>query len=212
MKFWQTTWFKRCAMTLAIVAAAAAIFWLGWFLRDLSIKRGTYTAVWEAVSTLPEPRRCALCGSGEGMRYHAPCLVNLSTGEVGEMVVYTQHPHLAGEIAPEEQQQTGTFCFFSCAGLHAVRDTCVHTCKVSIPPENIGLMYPGYFCKECRVLLAETEVVGYLLVDLYDLDHIQAYPVRDGEVYTIRDYVVSMAIDRKTDELDVDVQGLLYRG
>jgi len=146
------------------------------------------------------------------MRYHAPCLVDLSTGQVGELTIYTPHPRLVGEIAPEENQQTGTFNFQFCVGLTAIRDTCDHTCQVSIPFENMGMMNPGYFCRECRELLAVAGIKGYLLIDLYDIDHIKVYPVQSGEVYTIRDYVVSMTQDRKSRELDVDVRGLLYQG
>lgn len=47
----------------------------------------------------------ALCQNGEGIRYHAPCLANLPTGEVGVLAVYAQHPpRLVGEIVPEEKQ------------------------------------------------------------------------------------------------------------
>ena len=37
----------------------------------------------------PNPKRCAICDS---IPYHAPCLVNLATGEVGELTVYEPHP------------------------------------------------------------------------------------------------------------------------
>lgn len=116
-----------------------------------------------------------------------------------------------GEIAPEEKQQTGTFSFRPCAGLTAICDTCDHTCQVSIPFENMGMMNPGHFCRECRELLAGAGIKGFVLVDLYDIGHIKAYSVQNGEVYTIRDYVVSVAQDRKSNELDVDVRGLLYQ-
>jgi len=115
------------------------------------------------------------------------------------------------EIAPEEKQQTGTFSFFFCAGARGFRDTCNYTCQVSIPFEDMNMMNPGHFCRECRELLAGAGVKGYLLVDLYDIDYIKAYPVQNGEVYTIRDYVVSMAQNRKSKVMDVDVRGLLYQ-
>ena len=35
-----------------------------------------------------QPDECVLCGSGEREVYHAPVIVNLSTGEVSEMRVY----------------------------------------------------------------------------------------------------------------------------
>ncbi len=211
MKIWQTKRYKIWAVALAVTAALALAFGLGWHYGANDTDKRAYAAVWEAISTLPEPERCALCGNGEGMRYHAPCLANLSTGEVGELAVYTPHPRLVGEIAPEKKQQTGTFNFQSCAGLIAIRNTCDYTCQVSIPLENAGMMNPGHFCRECRELLAGAGIEGYLIIDLYDIDHIKAYPVQSGEVYTIRDYVVSMKRGRKSEELDVDVQGLLFQ-
>ncbi len=207
MKTWLTR-HRRWLLALGGVVAALAVFALGWYGGANASSHKAYAALWEAISTLPEPERCALC---EDMRYHAPCLVDLSTGKVGELTVYTPHPRLVGEIAPEEKQQTGTFNFRSCVGLMAICDTCDHTCQVSIPFEKMGMMNPGHFCQRCRELLAGAGIKGYLLVDLYDLDHIKAYPVHEGEVYTIRDYVVSMTYNGKSEKLDVDVRGLLYQ-
>lgn len=151
---------------------------------------------------LSDPEQCALCG--ERMRYHAPCLVDLSTGQVGEMNVYTNHPSRQGEIVPMEKQQTGTFSFRSCAGLTAVRDTCTHTCKVTLPGQK-GLMNPALFCRGCRLLLAGAGLEGYVIVDLYDLDDVQAYPIQYG---VIRDYEISVK-EQKDGTLDVCVTGLL---
>ncbi len=165
-----------------------------------------YAAVWEAVSTLPEPERCALCS--EGIRYHAPCLINLSTGEMDELTVYQPNPAHPGEITPMEQQPTGTFNFQPCAGLMGARDTCSHTCTVMLPEET-GLMNPALFCSECRKLLAGVWLDGYAVVDLYDLDHVKAYPVRRGESTVIRDYRVSVGKEHNG-ILELCVVGLLW--
>ena len=42
------------------------------------------------------PNRCPLCGF---IKSNAPCLVNVKTGEVEEMALYTPHYKLVGEIA-----------------------------------------------------------------------------------------------------------------
>ena len=49
------------------------------------------------ITILPasEPERCAICDS---IPMHAPALVNMATGEVGELTVYEPHPFQAGEI------------------------------------------------------------------------------------------------------------------
>lgn len=40
----------------------------------------------------PEPEHCVVCS----VKYHAPALLDLSTGELGEMEVYSPHPHPGG--------------------------------------------------------------------------------------------------------------------
>lgn len=89
MKIWHTRRFRIWAAALAVIAALAVAFGLGWHFGGNDTDKKAYAAIWEAISTLPEPERCALCGD---MRYHAPCLVDLSTGKVGELAVYTPTP------------------------------------------------------------------------------------------------------------------------
>ena len=47
-------------------------------------------------TAVPEPERCSLC---DDLSRHAPCIINLSTGEKLELDVYEPHPFLVGEIA-----------------------------------------------------------------------------------------------------------------
>ncbi|MDE6108133.1 MAG: hypothetical protein K2F83_05605, partial [Oscillospiraceae bacterium] len=149
-------------------------FWLGNKVQNIQ------TTFWQALVTAPEPQKCALCG---GNRHHAPCLINLSTGEVGELQVYTPHPHVTGEIA--EEQQTGTFNFLYCAGIMAARDTSNHICWADVPL-GVEPMAIEWFCRDCRALLSGICTEGYVLADLYNLDYIQVYAITDGESYTIR--------------------------
>ena len=65
-----------------------------------------------AILPAPEPERCAICDS---IPFHAPALVNLATGEVGELAVYDPHPFKVAEL--NEYQQGGTFSFIYAAGL-----------------------------------------------------------------------------------------------
>ena len=202
MKAWLTKHKAMCLYVLVLVVTCVVFFALGYYVGEIYEERGAYIALWEAITDLPDPERCALCGGG--IHYHAPCLLNLSTGQIGEMAVYTPHRSIQGEIAPMEKQQTGTFDFYFCAGLMGVRDTSNHTCKVTLPAER-ELMDPAFFCRECRVFLAGVGLEGYLIVDLYDLAHIQVYPIRDN---VIRDYQIFVT-DRKDGSIDVCVTGLL---
>lgn len=164
----------------------AVVFFLGRYTGINATNRKAYAAVWEAIIGLPDPEQCALCR--EERRYHAPCLINLSTGQMGEMQVYTYGPTKQGRLDPREAQFSGTLSFQRCAGLTAIRDNDLHTCQVTLPGER-ELMNPALFCRECRQLLAGAGLEGYVLLDLYDLEHIQAYPMRGG---IIRDYRISM--------------------
>ncbi len=174
-------------------------------LHDIATDRN----IANSLANSSEPEVCALCGNGSGMSYHAPVVVNLATGEVGELRVYDPDPHHRNEIAKE--QSTGTFCFLSVAGLTGYRDTCDHTSHVTLPKEKEWMLIdPSYFCHSCRTLLADTATTGYAVVDLYDLDNIMVYAIEKGAEYTIRDYSVSISTQNELKCLSINVTGLLF--
>ena len=102
----------------------------------------------------------------------------------------------------------GPFSLLHIAGLTGCRDTCDHTCRVTLPEKEAPIV-PALFCRDCRALLADTATEGYILADLYDLSDITAYAVKDGAKYTVRDYDISISIQEETDSLSVHVTGLL---
>ena len=173
--------------------------------RDIAIKHDIALSL----ANTPEPEVCALCGNGNGMSYHAPVVVNLSTGEMGEMRVYDPDPQHPSEIA--KKQSTGTFSFLSIPGLSGYRDTCSHSSHVTLPKKKEWMsIAPSYFCCDCRTLLAETASTGYVLADLHDLDRIMIYAIKNGAEYTIRDYTVSISTQDEIKCLSIDVNGLLF--
>ena len=54
-----------------------------------------------------EEKECCLCSS---FRYHAPCLIDLETGEMIELDLYFPHETLVAELA-DPQPEMGTFSF-----------------------------------------------------------------------------------------------------
>lgn len=196
-------WKHRCKILcgVSLLLFAVMVFFAGFLFGNRV--QSSETAFWQTLVTAPEPQKCALCG---GSRHHAPCLINLSTGEVGELQVYTSHPHVAGEIA--EEQQTGTFNFLYCAGIMAARDTSNHICWANVPLD-VEPMAIEWFCRDCRALLSGICTEGYVLADLYCLDHIQVYDIADGESYTIRDYTVTISKRGKSEKLKLEVAGHL---
>lgn len=194
--------FKKYTAVLSIFVMAFVVV----FAWAFSVLRRE-CSFWKMVATTPEPERCSLCGEGNGMRYYAPAIVNLSTGEVGELQVYDNHHEIVGELAPV--QDTGVFCFGHCAGLAIVRSAGSHEYHVALPGEWNPLV-PGLFCHDCRKILAETTNRGYVLLDLYDLENIQALAIADGAEYTIRDYTVSVYQREGLQGLSIEVTGHLF--
>ena len=191
---------------IGISISLAAFFVLGVFLRGIIADRDM--ALWKSIVLTPEPEVCALCGSGSGISYHAPVVVNLSTGESGELRVYDPDPYRRNEIA--EKQSTGTFSFLYVAGIMGYRDTCDHSSHVTLPKDREWTrIYPALFCHDCRALLADTATEGYVLADLYDLSDITTYSIKDGAKYTIRDYDISISAQEEPDGLSIHVTGLL---
>ena len=188
--------------TMGIIILLTVFFAIGVFLRGIIADRDM--ALWKSFVLMPEPEICALCGSG--IPHHAPVLVNLSTGEAGEMRVYDPDPHHRYELA--EEQSTGTFSFLHIAGLTGCRDTCNHTCYVTLPEKEDPIV-PTLFCRNCRALLADTDIKGYILADLSDLSDMKVYAIKDNVNYTIRDYNISVSTQRGTGGLSINVTGLL---
>lgn len=201
MKTWLIE-HKRQLLAVGMVAIIAVAFCLGRRAGIDANNRKAYAALWEAIVALPDPEQCALCNAERG--HQALSLMNLSTGEIGQMEVYVYGVTKQGKLDPREAQFSGTFNFQQCAGLTAIRDTDFHTCTVYLP-EARELMNPAHFCKECRQLLARAGLEGYVILDLYDQDNVQAYPLR---YEIIRDYRVSVS-SRKDGGPEVCVTGLL---
>lgn len=188
----------------AVLALMSGAFAFGLFLRGGYSARDI--AMWRSIVTTPEPAQCVLCGGGAGTRYHAPALVNLSSGAVGDLRVYDPDPQRPGELS--DCQRTGAFSFYRCADIVAARNTNTSTCRASLPRKKEP-MDPSYFCRDCRALLAEISTEGYILLDLYDLNCIQAYAIASGREYTIRDYTVLIEEKEGTEGLAITVQGNL---
>ena len=109
----------------------------------------------------PSSEECSIC---RFIKSHAPCLLNLSTGEIGELALYEPHRTKVGELA--EVQQGGTFGFFYAAGAKGTRTTNPWVLTIRVPIEGARIR-KSHFCQKCRELL-EGYNHGYVLLDLYD--------------------------------------------
>ncbi len=68
-------------------------------------------AFWKIVATTPEPECCSVCEEGNGNRYQAPVLVNLSTGTMRELEIYDRDPRRPWEVAEEQRWDDWVFTF-----------------------------------------------------------------------------------------------------
>lgn len=182
------------------------IFIAGFLLRGIVDRKENQT--WRSLVTEDAPVRCALCGNGDALQHHAPCLVNLSTGGVVELVVYDSDPQHTGEIA--EHQRTGFAQLIGGAGVTGFRDASNHTCHAIVRTENMGTIDASLYCPYCRNLLASVATEGYILLDLYNLDNIIPYELKEGAEYIIRDYTVMISYNDEWDWYEIDVQGNIY--
>lgn len=137
----------------------------------------------------PEPETCALCG---GRTYHAPCVMELSTGTLTELAIYAPDPLHLEELAGEQDMDHHVFRMAGSVAMTVERTPERQRCAAYIPLSRKS-MDRKLFCGSCRKLLAETRQRGFVLLDLRDTADITAYPIAPGAVYLIRDYTVSAA-------------------
>ena len=155
------------------------------------------------ITILPasEPERCAICDS---IPMHAPALVNLATGEVGELTVYEPHPFKVAELS--EYQQGGTFSFIYAAGLNGYSDTANWETHITIPTDE-NEYEKKHFCKSCRKLISGHTENGFLLLDLRSPESFSILSLDIEEIQTVRCYEVQTK--QSMDEIEIVVHGTL---
>lgn len=150
-----------------------------------------------------EPERCPLC---EFIKSHAPCIVNVSTGEVVELALYQPHYTLVGELA--EVQEDSTFSFVSAAGVSGYRISSPYRMELEIPNTKEPLLKTE-FCKECRILLDGCRC-GYVIADLYEHGKPIIYAIKDGLNTTFRCYNVAVSYNKDKELHDLVIKGTYH--
>lgn len=136
---------------------------------------------------IPEPERCSLC---DDLSRHAPCILNLNTGEKLELEVYEPHPFLVGEIA--EEQQGGYFSFIRGASVEGYK-LAAESVVVTIPTKS-ERMNQSYFCNSCRELLIDHRKDGYVLIDLNDPGKPGVNSINEGTSISLRCYEIDVLV------------------
>ena len=177
MKTWQIIASVFCLLTIAIISAVNAV-------------------------VPADSQDCSICGH---LKCHAPCILNLATGEIGELELYTPHDREVGEIA--ENQSGGTFGFISAAGLHGIRQTEPWYIELEVPMVGNEKRISRY-CGSCRERLEDYQS-GFLLLDIYDLNNPIIYRIEDGASYEMRCYKIEISANQEDQSFLLRVDGTL---
>lgn len=153
-----------------------------------------------AIESIREPDRCSMCAD---LSRHAPCIINLSTGEKLELDIYGPHPFLVGEIA--EEQPGGYFSIIRGAGVDGYRVGAEYI-VISIPVKS-EKMNQLFFCNACRKLLANERGNGYILADLKNPEEPIVYSVNAEMSFSVRCYSVSIQEDTESKEYQITITG-----
>ena len=145
------------------------------------------------------PDRCPLC---DFIKSHAPCLVNVATGEVEEMALYTPHYQLVGEIA--EEQNDSTFSFVTIAGARGTRVSSPWIMELDVPVAKEPL-FKYHFCRDCRKLLADQS--GYVIADLYVPGKPEIIPITADMEQELRCYAITAVMNDTGDAYELTVEG-----
>lgn len=164
--------------------------------------------LWKYMVTLPEPERCALCAD-RGYIDTYPCLINLHTGQVGQLRV--NHAQIGKWLNQNSPDTVHSYFFFS-ASLPVTNTTDAQhsTSMVTLPKEALYIS-PNLYCHDCRAKIAEAIEVeriflnGYILADLHDLENIRLYPISDGAKYQINGCTVEVSKGKRSEGLTICV-------
>lgn len=177
MKTWQIIASVFCLLTIAIISVVNA-------------------------AGPVDSQDCSICGH---LKCHAPCILNLATGEIGELELYMPHDQQVGEIA--EEQAGGTFGFISTAGLQGIKLTDPWYIELEVPMVG-NKKRLSHFCDSCRKRLEDNQP-GFVLLDIYDLNNPIIYKIEDGASYEMRCYKIGISASKEKESFLLRVDGTL---
>ena len=160
----KSKWLQKVLLCIGGVFLFLAGIGLGWIRC-----RQTETAFWKYILFAPEPEECVVCDNLQGPRFHAPCLLDLSTGELTELEIYEPCHRYSGELAPDQDMDYNVMTFGE-SGLPLFIDRTeeIQRCVAYLPEKAGGEIEPSYYCRDCRAKLTKVATQGYVLLDLYD--------------------------------------------
>ena len=137
-------------------------------------------------SEIKEPAVCVLC---DAFPRHAPCLVDLNTGELYELAIYQPHHTKVAELSDEQYGgYMSLVSFGDISGILLGADRV----ELDAPAKMTGML-DGIFCNECRKLLRDNKCQGYILADLRKPETPAVWRIKAGTTFSVRCYDVEIS-------------------
>ena len=153
-------------------------------------------------SDIPEPEECALC---DAFPRHAPCLVDLNTGELRELEIYQPHYTKVAELFDEQYGGYMSLVQFGdISGILLGADRV----ELESPIQSTGIQ-DSLFCNDCRKLLKENNCQGYILADLRDPSTPTVWQFKDGTSFSVRCYEIDITASDDSEKLIIVMKGTL---
>ena len=149
-----------------------------------------------------EQKECCLCSS---FRFHAPCLIDLETGEIIELDLYFPHETKVAELA-DPQPEMGTFSFVILGNVKGTKLTDSKIIELDVPVSE-KTTNPA-LCQNCRKQLGGLIVGRYVLADLYDKEEKTLIPIGSDLSVVLRCYEIT-AKEIEPGMVNIIIQGIL---
>ena len=172
-------WLKILSVVLVVVVAATAIL--------------LFTK---------EEKVCCLCSS---FRYHAPCLIDLETGDLIELDLYFPHETLVAELA-DPQPEMGTFSFVRIGNVSGTKLTDSKKIEIHIPDDKT---YNPALCSNCRKQLPFGYASRYIFADLYGKEEKVLMPIKADTTFSLRCYDITTERNTEKGGISMLIQGTL---
>lgn len=143
------------------------------------------------ICTLMESK-CSFC---EYETHDKPCLINLSTGQIGEL-----DPYL-----PVPTSSTSTLSFVEVCDLVGYRSNgSVNSVEISIP-KGQGIAYSPALCKNCETMLSTVSSGGYALADLSLPEFPRLLLLEEGRFFQACGLYIKVTANEAGDKLCITV-------
>lgn len=210
MKILQSKFNKCYLRPLRLFFMAIALFFAG-LLSGWYLCHHSETLFWRYIVTAPEPMECMVCNNPQGPAFHAPCLLEVHSGRLTELEIYEPCRRYSGELSPTQDLDYNVMTFGSNGlPLFIGRTKEVQRCVAYLQEPESSTLEPAYYCHECRAKLANYADAGYVLLDLYDLEEFEIYPITEGAEYNMRIYTVSITRDTENNHFVITNMGHLF--